>query len=67
MRPLLHPSAADELEAAFDHYQGLSAGLGFEFIDEVERIASLLCHTPNICSRLPSAIDAFHFEDFLLE
>ena len=48
MRPLLHPLAADELGEALDHYQGLSPGLGFDLIDEVERIATLLCHTPNI-------------------
>lgn len=48
MRPQLHPAAADELGAAFDHYQSLSPGLGFDLIDEVERVATLLCHSPNI-------------------
>ena len=56
MKVEFHPAAEQELAAAVTLGEQRSAGLGRELIAEAQRIAELLCDTPNI----GEAIDARH-------
>ena len=47
-----HPRAELELAEAADYYEARVAGLGVEFISEVERVLALLEELPNIGERL---------------
>jgi plasmid stabilization system protein ParE len=56
-----HPSAVLEFRAAADYYDDGVQGLGDQFIDEVERVVTLLCEHP----QLGSSVDAIHRRIFL--
>jgi hypothetical protein len=56
-----HPSAVLEFRAAAKYYDAAVQGLGDQFIDEVERVATLLCERP----RLGSRVDAMHRRVYL--
>ncbi len=48
MRLVLHPAALDELVEAAGFYEAQAAGLGLDFLQEVERILRLLEDNPEI-------------------
>jgi hypothetical protein len=56
MKVEFHPAAEQELAAAVTLGEQRSSGLGGELLAEAQRIAELLCDTPNI----GEAIDARH-------
>lgn len=68
MRLVLHPAALDELVEAAGFYEAQAAGLGLDFLQEVERILRLLEDNPEIapvfdapyrrylCRRFPFAV-----------
>ena len=56
MKVEFHPAAEQELVAAVTLGEQRSSGLGGELLAEAQRIAELLCDTPNI----GEAIDARH-------
>ena len=47
-----HPAAEEEFRATASYYEGLVAGLGEEFIAEVERTCALLQEYPDLGPRL---------------
>lgn len=46
--------AAEELYRAVQYYEGQSAGLGGELLDDLDRVAGLLVASPNLGSPGPS-------------
>jgi toxin ParE1/3/4 len=43
-----HPSAQSELNHAATYYESRVPGLGAEFMDEVQRVVTLICQFPDI-------------------
>jgi len=46
----LSPDAIDDIDKAFEYYNGVSAGLGFEFTDTLDRYFKNIAHLPTATS-----------------
>jgi len=64
MKLEFHPAAAQELSAAVQDYEAISAGLGLDLYTEVRRVTELLCAMPKIGERLDSMHRRFPLQRF---
>jgi toxin ParE1/3/4 len=58
------PAAREEMDAAASYVEDRVAGLGVEFLDDVERTSRLLCEFPRIGRRLDSLHRAVPLQRF---
>ncbi len=58
------PPAREEMDAAASYLEDRVAGLGVEFLDDVERTSRLLCEFPRIGRRLDSLHRAVPLQRF---
>ena len=58
------PAAREEMDAAASYLEDRVAGLGDEFVDDVERTCTLLCDFPRIGRRLDSVHRAVPLQRF---
>jgi plasmid stabilization system protein ParE len=56
MTPEFHPLADAELTDAASFYEGSAAGLGVDFLAEMERLVALVCVYPDVGREYPDAI-----------
>ena len=56
MTPVFHPAATQEIAAALKVGEERGFGLGRELVQEIRRVAALLCDAPNIGEPLDSTL-----------
>ncbi len=64
MKVRFHAAAEQELAAAVARGEALVTGLGLELLDEIHRMAALLCGTPRIGEPLDGRHRAFPLRRF---